>query len=219
MASGAHPSRAWRLDATLDSREITGRVRLNSTCEGDFVNRESLPLMSSLETTNGAQTKSATPTRPYATSVKAIMHSRHANTRRNIKRAAPEPWIGEMIVVKEYDQMDSLRELLDKGARKYLDKGGPAELDVMEDVMDEEFVFRTPRSAMKGLKRKRDEDEDLAGEEEMVPQDLKRRKIVAVQNEGTKCSDEEMSPALKLVHTGKENIPPSEEVIIVLGTV
>src|SRR5271169_5644123 len=106
--------------------------------------------MLSLEIANDPPPKPATPNRPYTTSVKAIMHSRHANTRRNIKHTSPEPWIGEMIIVKEYDQMDSLRELLTKGARKYLDKGGPAELDVMEDVMDEEFVFRTPRSAMKG---------------------------------------------------------------------
>ena len=143
------------------------------------------------------------------------MHSRHANTRRNIKRAPPEPWIGEMIVVKEYDQMDSLRELLDTRARKFVNKEEPAELEGTEQVLDEGFLLRTPERGLNGLKRKRGEDEELDDEEEVAPQELKRRKISVIQNESTKCSDEKTLPALKLMHKGKENIPPSEDVRVV----
>lgn len=80
--------------------------------------------MSASAETSKTSTGKANPAnpmpRPVAVSVKAIMHSRHANTRRNIKRPPPQPcWIREMIVVKEYDQMDSLREILEEPARIY----------------------------------------------------------------------------------------------------
>jgi len=120
-----------------------------------------------------------------------------------------------MIVVKEYDQMDSLRELLERRARKFLDKG---ELDHMEeagDVLEEEpSDLRTPRKGVRGLKRKRDEDEDLSNEEEVAPLDLKRRRVAANPNEETKYSERGESLMPELMHKGKENIPPVEDVRI-----
>src|SRR5271170_4798371 len=168
--------------------------------------------MLSLEIANDPPPKPSTPNRPYATSVKAIMHSRHANTRRNIKRAPPEPWIGEMIIVKEYDQMDSLRELLYNGARKYVDAEEISQLDAAEDVLEEEPVLRTPKRGLRGTKRKRDEDEDVLNEEEFVPQEVKKRKVIENHKQEGNLSDEKPLPSAKFVTKGKENIPPLEDV-------
>ena len=168
--------------------------------------------MSFLDIVTEPPLKPSTPNRPYATSVKAIMHSRHANTRRNVKRAPPEPWIGEMIIVKEYDQMDSLRELLDNGARRYTDTEESAQFDGSEDGVEEDAVLRTPGRGFRGVKRKRDEEEDVSNEDEVVPQEAKRWKVAANHKQEGNLFDEKPLPATKCVNMGKENIPPLGDV-------
>src|SRR5271155_1858902 len=169
-------------------------------------------LMSSLEIATEPLSKPSTPNRPYSTSVKAIMHSRHANTRRNVKRAPPEPWIGEMIIVKEYDQMDSLRELLDNGARRYTDTVDSVQFDGSEDGVEEEAVLRTTAAGFRGVKRKREEEEDVSNAEEVVPQEAKRMKVAANHKQEGNLFDEKPLPATKCVNKGKENIPPLGDV-------
>lgn len=164
--------------------------------------------MSFLDIVTEPPSKLSTANRPYTTSVKAIMHSRHANTRRNVKRAPPEPWIGEMIIVKEYDQMDSLRELLDNGARRYTDAEETVQFDASEDGVEEDGVLRTTGTGFRGVKRKREEEEDISNEEEVVPQEVKRRKVSANHKQEGSLLDEKPLPATKCVDKGKENIPP-----------
>jgi len=62
-------------------------------------------------------TKPGVPQRSIANSLKSIIQSRHPNTRRNIKRRPDGPIIYNMIVVKNYDQMDSLRQVLSSPPR------------------------------------------------------------------------------------------------------
>src|ERR1700737_149565 len=89
------------------------------------------PVTMSLEcpapsTTQNRLRRTLAPSVNYATSVKAFLGARHANTGRNKRPKPSGPWIGEMIVVKEYDQMDSLREILNCNARREPDTGREA---------------------------------------------------------------------------------------------
>jgi hypothetical protein len=151
--------------------------------------------------------------RSLAASVKAIMHSRHANTRRNIKRPPAVPWIGEMIVVKEYDQMDSLRDILAQPARKY---GPPPSTDDGE----REKVERAAENDLipedqHGVKRKRDtEEHESKHDSPEVEPELKRRRFsdnTANQTEPDVAMTEKSESSVTGAG-GKENLPPETEV-------
>ena len=85
--------------------------------------------MSTVVSDNGdnAAPKATASKRSIAVSLNAILQARHANTRRKIKPRPVGPWMGEMIVVKLYDQMDSLRQILERPARIHVAQNGPAE--------------------------------------------------------------------------------------------
>lgn len=134
------------------------------------------------------------------------MHSRHPNTRRNIKRGQSEPWIGEIIVVKEYDQMDSLREILDLPARI---NGPPPEDDNSTSVEHvnvnnavEDIVEQTPTTAERGAKRKR--EEEIVDESPSEPE-AKCQKVMSLSS---LCETSEV--LIRPLNLGKENIPPFE---------
>ena len=151
------------------------------------------------------------------------MHSRHANTRRNTKRRSAEPWIGELIVVKEYDQMDSLREILELPARNH---GAPTAIDeteAVERVADEHPPFEmseenainseSTNDAEHGAKRKREEEEE-GYVEAVLPSmpNLKRRRVMSP---GSLCDQQKSLPtssdkSAKVLVAEKENIPPIE---------
>src|SRR5271154_310988 len=123
--------------------------------------------------------------RTYAASVKAIMYSRRANTRRNPnKQRRIGPWIGDTIVVKLYDQMDSLREVLDFPARIYSVKAKEKEKGVLDKKSGTQLI-EDAQGKESGVisregKRKRDESEDVVSdcESPSVP-DIKRRKVMS----------------------------------------
>lgn len=161
--------------------------------------------------------------RSYAGSVKAIMHSRHANTRRNMKRRATEPWIGEIIVVKEYDQMDSLREILELPARIQRTTAEVNESEAVEQVETEETerevseLKSTPSQSTtgteQGIKRKREEEKE-DDDEAIIPsvQNLKRKRVMSP---GSLCHQQTHSPetrreTAKVFDMRKENISQVE---------
>jgi hypothetical protein len=104
--------------------------------------------------------------RGCAGSIRAIMSSRHANTGRKGREGVEKrglvrkgdrgkgkggfrvPWIGEMIVVKVYDQMDSLRDVLEQPARIHFQE----EAEVVEEIPCGEMGIERTR------KRKREEE-------------------------------------------------------------
>ena len=163
--------------------------------------------MSSFENVNKTPSKSAMPNRPYATSVKAIMYSRHANTGRNTKRTRGTPGIREMIVVKEYDQMESLRELLESGARKHPEKEDTVQSEGIEDSEKEESPLRSPKRGMTG-KRNEEKEGHVSYKKQSAERDIKRRRPTAEPTEDRNLSLEKS----KFFNNGKENIPPLEEV-------
>jgi len=120
-----------------------------------------------------------------------------------------------MIIVKEYDQMDSLRELLTKGARKYIDTEEKVQLDGTEDILEEEPVLCTPKRGLRATKRRRDEEEEVPNDDDPAQQDAKRRRTAANHNEVGKLSNEKPLALTKCVQTGKENIPPPPEEVSV----
>ena len=138
------------------------------------------------------------------------MHSRHANTGRNIKRRPAQPWIGEIIVVKEYDQMDSLREILDLPARV----NGPAteddnsssveHVDVDHPVVD--IIEQTSSTTAEcGVKRKR--AEEIVDETPSEPE-VRRRRVMSPSSLCETPKNSESS--IRAINFGKENIPPFE---------
>jgi hypothetical protein len=154
-----------------------------------------------------------TSKRKFAASVKAIMHSRHANTRRNIKRSPAVPWIGDMIVVKEYDQMDSLRDILAQPARKY---GPPSSSD---DGEREKAELATENELIpedqQGLKRKRDAEENESNPDspEDEPESKRRRfSDNTVNHPVADVTITEKSASSVAGAGGKENLPPETEV-------
>lgn len=137
------------------------------------------------------------------------MHSRHANTRRNVKRGPTEPWMGEIIVVKEYDQMDSLREILDLPARI---NGSAAEEnntnsvkavnvdDTMEDVV--ERASTTVESVAK-----RNQEKEIV-DKRPSESDVKRRRAMSLSS---LCeTPNKGDSSIRSVNREKENIPPFE---------
>jgi hypothetical protein len=147
------------------------------------------------------------------------MHARHTNTGRNVKRGGSGPWIGEVIVVKEYDQMDSLREILEKDARKSSGR-------VEDDSEGEEFVAKeSARNVVEGkeelecgLKRKRKDclsDSDGESTESPTQQISKKRRVMSdARNQSDEPeSEREKQEAVEekmQVDTpkGKENVAP-----------
>lgn len=155
-----------------------------------------------------------TSNRNFASSVKAIMHSRHANTRRNIKRPAAEPHIGEMIVVKEYDQMESLREILDQPPRKC---GTPSSTDDGEqDKIEGAIENGLIPECQQGVKRKRDDDNGQSDHESTDSEpELKRRRFTDNpdnQQEKENVVTSEKPESSEVGIGGKENLPPEPEV-------
>jgi len=113
--------------------------------------------------------------RRFATSVKAILQARHANTKRG-KRHRSGEWMRE-IVVKTYCQMDSLREVLDKPARR---RGRRVEVEVLE-VEDEEDCAgvedgEPAGGSGPGVKRKLTEMERILNQQRRE-RESKRRKV------------------------------------------
>lgn len=120
-------------------------------------------------------------------SIKAIMSSRHANTGRNGRERAKSmardgdkvkgrfrgQWAGEMVVVKVYDQTDSLRNVLERPARIH-----PLE---EEDVVEEIPCGET--GVERAGKRKREDDEE--DEQEKMLQAVKKRRT----REEVNCED------------------------------
>src|SRR5437016_3952314 len=136
--------------------------------------------MPALEIQKTIPTKRSLSNRQYAASIKAIMHSRQANTRRNIKHGPTEPWIGEIIVVKDYDQMDSLREILDLPARI---NGSVTEEDNRKSVecvdADKTIVDvaeQMSTTAENGVKRNLEEE---SVDESLSEQEVKRRRVMS----------------------------------------
>jgi len=129
------------------------------------------------------------------------MHSRHANTRRNIKRGPAEPWIGEIIVVKDYDQMDSLREILDLPARI----NGPVMDKPVESVDADKVIVdvgdQTPTAAENGVKRKLEEEivDEAASE-----QDVKRRRVMSPNSLCERPNKDEL--LTRPIRLGKRNM-------------
>jgi hypothetical protein len=158
-----------------------------------------------------------TSNRNFASSVKAIMHSRHANTRRNIKRPSAVPGIGEMIVVKEYDQMDSLREILEQPPRKCgpLSSTDDGEHDIVERVIENDLI----PECQQGVKRKRDDDNSQSDHESTDEEpEFKRRRFTdnpdnQQEKENAVTSEKPESPEVGI--GGKENLPPEQEVQII----
>ena len=111
------------------------------------------------------------------------MHSRHANTRRNVKRGPTEPWIGEIIVVKEYDQMDSLREILDLPARV---NGSATEDDnssSVEDVSVDNTVVDADKETWTTTEcaGKRKQEEEIVEETPSEPE-VKHRRVMSLSS-------------------------------------
>jgi hypothetical protein len=150
----------------------------------------------------------------YASSIKAIMYARHANTRRKINQSSLTPWIGEMIVVKEYDQMDSLREILVQHPRK----DGPRIQTKTEDCVDFAEYGESLGACENGveesdLKRKR-EDSDSEALDSPLKQVSKRRRVMSdAGNQGPLPMEDiefEKLDASQADVKGKENIPPTD---------
>lgn len=101
-----------------------------------------------------------------------------------------EEWVGEMVVVKVYDQRDSLRDVLESPARIH-----PLELDeqvVEEEVVEEEIPSTGVRIERIG-KRKREDDDD--NEEERGDgcdeKEIKRPRIAGATTRNVDCEDGE----------------------------
>lgn len=143
------------------------------------------------------------------------MYSRNANTQRKPKRRRSGPCIEDMIVVKTYDQMDSLRELLESNPRK----------DDMTNGLDDEDVLKRVEEAEKadvarGMQRKRNEEEiDFEGMGSPTEQASKRRRIIVDADNDTSPMEllaaESLFPTVDGVR-GKENIAPGMEVTRVI---
>ena len=135
--------------------------------------------------------------RAYAASLKAIIDSRHTNTKRNTKRRSSEPWIGEMIVVKEYDQMDSLRDILNQPARICISSENDEQAgmnDSEERVAKETSVGGCADRSLESVrhsscKRGRDE-ENMEVELQREPQNKRNRALIKV----TDLYDRDQSP-------------------------
>jgi hypothetical protein len=149
--------------------------------------------------------------RTFVASLKAVIDSRHANTRRHNRRPPAEPWIGDMVVVKEYDQMESLRQILELPARTHPDPAESNSSDtiattVQTDARTDEESTNTEHDS----KRKRDAEEE--GDGDGIIQDSKRRRVIDdVENHSDK---DQLSPEPEAapVNREKENIPPQDEV-------
>ena len=118
-----------------------------------------------------------------------------------------------MIVVKEYDQMDSLRDVLAQPARKY---GPPPSTDngeheKVERATENDLIPEDQR----GLKRERDaeENESQRDSPENEPE-LKRRRFSdnAVNQPVADVAMTEKSESSVAGAGGKENLPPETEV-------
>jgi len=124
-----------------------------------------------------------------------------------MKRGPAEPWIGEIIVVKEYDQMDSLREILDLPARV---NGPTAEDDnsssvenVSVDNTVEHVVEQTSTTAECGIKRKL--EEEMVDESPSEPE-IKRQRVMSPSSLCESPKKTELST--RVINPEKENVPP-----------
>jgi hypothetical protein len=177
--------------------------------------------MSQASDPSSAATRNAVK-KNFAASVKAIMHARHTNTGRNIKRGGSGPWIGEVIVVKEYDQMDSLREILEKDAKQ--SSGRVDEVEKEECVAKENArnVVEMKEEQECGLKRRRDDylsDSDSESIDSPTRQISKKRRVMSDARNQTEPESEleklETVEEKMQVDTpkGKENVAPVVQVL------
>lgn len=153
------------------------------------------------------------PSRDILSSIRAILKARHANTGRHAhaKRTPQGVWMREMIVVKQYSQMDALREVLDLPARKYSNMVSVeeyAELEVQDSCRDEDEI---PNQVARNLKRKRDQEVVEAENDcEAVEPDAKRLRISEDYPPDPKVptTPDPDGNGLLTSHPGKENVPP-----------
>ena len=138
-------------------------------------------LRSRLEGAGGLRSASAVGIgrRGGAGSIKAIMSSRHANTGRKdrergrklvrngdkVKARYKGQWAGEMVVVKVYDQTDSLRNVLERPARIH---------PLKEDELVKEIPCSETGVEKTGKRKREDDGED---EQEEMLQAVKKRRI------------------------------------------
>jgi len=129
--------------------------------------------------------------------------------------------MGEMIVVKQYDQMDALNQLLNSSARKHtnmipveeynaLEVADSCEEDVNATSVDNWPNVDAAPEREPNLKRKRDEamdDIDL-NREQSIECNQKRRKL-STDQKLTETEEPVMTPGTSLSpDLSKENIPP-----------
>jgi hypothetical protein len=148
------------------------------------------------------------------------MHSRHASTRRNMKRCTTEPWMGEIIVVKEYDQMDSLREILELPARIQRTPTEDNESEAVEHVVTELEVSEsksTPPESTKGVEQgiEQKNEKEKENDDEAIVLSIQNPKRRRVMSPGSLCHQQTPSPETrhetpKVVDTEKDYISPIE---------
>jgi hypothetical protein len=203
------------------SNATTGKSRANDEQRKHNAARPSLnKLMLTADFAKLPHPKANTSRRIFTSSLKAIVHSRHANTRRNPKRALPEPWIGEMIIVKDYDQMDSLREILENPARvneisteteEEIDTQSPLNCGEERDISSgdgHELI-----DATRGVKRKRNEEEEEDSCQYPDEHRLKRQKVTGDSKEQQAKESVILNRETEKVASEKANIEPLAKVL------
>jgi hypothetical protein len=194
-------------------RDVNQRCRHNQAQTNNF-GTTTFVTMNTKDGTKSPSAKPVIPQRPIANSLKSILQSRHPNTRREIKRPPSGPIIYDMIVVKNYAQMDSLREILDCPAQLHGPPPIVPEIEESQELPAPAPIENTATSELAGGnlgKRKRD-DEPMAtpGDEEAEKPAKKRRISIEIEdilNLDLPKSPVRISP--KELAPGKENILPA----------
>jgi hypothetical protein len=202
-------------------RDMIGPTRrdVNQRCQHNHAqtNNSGTTTFVTMDTKDGTKspaTKPVVPQRPIANSLKSILQSRHPNTRREIKRPPSEPIIYDMIVVKNYAPMDSLREILDCPAQIY---GPPPILPEIEESKEipapapiEDTV--TSESVEGNLGKRKRDDEPMATPSDQEAEKATKKRRISIGIEDILNIDVPKSPHLspkKILAPGKENIPPA----------
>lgn len=171
--------------------------------------------MDTKDASKSPATKPVIPQRPISNSLKSILQSRHPNTRREIKRTPSEPIVYDMIVVRNYAQMDTLREILDCPARIYGPPPIVPEIQEWKEIPAPASIEDTTTLESAGGtlgKRKRDEEPMPTARDEEAGKPAKKRRT-SIEIEDILNIDLPKSPhrsPKKVLAPGKENIPPAE---------
>jgi hypothetical protein len=162
----------------------------------------------------------AQPSRDYASSLRAILLSRHPNTKRNAARRPKGRPIRDMIVVKLYDQMDSLRDILGQPAQCHEDVEGMEDMEEATDQEDSEGADQL--DATRARSEERDVTQSRTNKRTYEEIDLDSEDGVGEAKESKrhettmKIIDLCCTPSTPRVEatfaTEKENLPPHIEV-------